>query len=166
MSLRKIILVADNIRSSHNVGSLMRTADGLGIEKFYLCGITPYPEIENDTRPPHIRQRVTRQIQKTALGAEKSVAWQYEDDTASLLKTLAKGGYFLAALEQTDDAAELAGFRPPDNIVLLVGNELSGVQPNLLQICDISIRIAMHGQKESFNVAVAGAMALYQLKVA
>ncbi len=98
---RRIVLVVQDVRSTHNVGSLLRTADGLGITKVYLCGYTPYPEYPGDPRLLHQRSKATRQIAKTALGAEKSVAWEHCDDVNRLIERLRGDGYTVAALEQT-----------------------------------------------------------------
>lgn len=164
MNRRKIVLVADDIRSCHNIGSLMRTAEGLGVEKLYLCGNTPYPEIENDSRPPHIRQKVSRQINKTALGSEKSLHWSFEPKIGTVLAKLRQNGYVSAALEQAVGSVSLPNYRPPAKIALVLGNEISGVSQHALASVDITLSIPMLGQKESLNVTVAAAIALYHLR--
>lgn len=163
LNMRRVILIADNLRSAHNVGSLLRTADGLGLECVYLTGYSPHPPVANDKRPPHERNRVLAQIDKTALGAEKSVKWFYSSSAADVIRQLKGGGYLVAALEQTADSIGFAELQIPERIALVVGNEVDGISPETLDVCDIAIEIPMKGSKESFNVAVAAAMALYQL---
>ena len=159
----RIIVVAHNIRSTHNVGSVLRTADGFGIQKVFLTGYTPYPAQPDDTRLPHIRDKLTRQIHKTALGAETSVATEYTADAARLLATLKQSGHHIAALEQHPRAVPLPGYAPPQKLALLLGEEVQGVEPQLLALCDTILEIPMRGKKESFNVSVAAGIALYEL---
>ena len=161
---RKIVLIIHNVRSAHNAGSLLRTADGLGVELVVFSGYTPYPGVKNDTRLPHIVQKTERQIHKTALGAETTVEWRRADEITTEIKSLEAQGYLVAALEQSPTAIHLNGYRPPDKVALLVGNEVSGVEPELLNLINTHLQIPMVGQKESFNVAAAGAMALYHLR--
>lgn len=163
-SKRKIILIAHNIRSTHNVGSLLRTADGLGVTKVYLAGYTPYPLMTNDERLPHLAQKIHRQISKTALGAETNVPWQHCEDVLPLFDELRDNGYTIAALEQTDRPIKLPDFQPPDKIAILVGREVEGIEPEVLEAVDFALEIPMFGQKESFNVAQAAAMALYHCR--
>jgi 23S rRNA (guanosine2251-2'-O)-methyltransferase len=161
--MRQVALMVHNVRSAHNVGSLLRTADGLGVERVYLAGYTPYPLSGSDERLPHIAARVTKQIHKTALGAEDSVGWTRINDTAKCLKALKSRGYTVAVLEQTPEAIELSQSESAEKIVLVVGNEISGVDGSILEAADVHLQIPMRGQKESFNVAVAAAIALYHL---
>jgi len=163
-SERKIVLIIHNVRSAHNAGSLFRTADGLGVEQVILSGYTPYPGVKDDDRLPHIAQKIERRIHKTALGAEATVKWKHVDDIATELKSLETHGYAVAALEQSPTAIPLNDYQPPAKIALLVGNEVTGVEPELLNLIDTHLQIPMLGQKESFNVAAAGAMALYHLR--
>jgi len=166
MAMRKLALVVHNVRSTHNVGSLLRTADGLGITKVFLCGYTPYPEVKNDDRLPHIRQKVGRAIHKTALGAELSVDWEYVPDIGTCLVGLSRSGYKIAALEQTNQSINLASFKPGGKMALVVGNEVDGIDKKTLKLMDCHLAIPMLGHKESFNVAVAAAIALYHLRYA
>ena len=161
---RKIVLVVHDVRSALNVGSLLRTADGLGIDEVFLTRYTPYPEVSGDSRLPHVRLRATKQIRKTALGAEDSLRWSYRPDVIGLIKELKKAGYQVAALEQAQDSINLTDFITDKNIAVIVGSEVGGIEKNLLKIADFSLEIPMSGRKESFNVAVAGAIALYQLR--
>src|SRR4051794_35542335 len=109
--MRVINLVIHNIRSTHNVGSILRSADGFGVNHVYLTGYTPYPEIENDDRLPHLRQKLAQQIKKTALGAENTVAWSHENNADELILKLKQDGFEIIALEQT------AGSIPINNAV-------------------------------------------------
>lgn len=160
----KIILVAHNIRSTHNVGSLFRTAEGLGIDRLILSGYTPYPATEDDDRLPHLSSKLHRQIEKTALGAEKSMAWQKVDDISATLASLKQQGYKLYALEQTPASVRLPECLPADKSVLIVGAEVEGLPAAITDLCDECLEIPMFGSKESFNVAVAAGMALYHLR--
>lgn len=162
--MRRIILIAHNLRSTHNVGSLLRTADGLGVEKVYFTGYTPYPESSNDERLPHLSRKIDAQIAKTALGAEQLVSWQHRDDIEPLVAELKAAGFFVAALEQTKNSVSIADFSFPDNVALVVGREVEGIEPEVIKRCDQAVEIPMSGKKESFNVAQAAAMALYNLK--
>lgn len=166
MPSRNIILIAHNVRSCHNVGSLLRTADGLGVDKVILSGYTPHPARPHDKRLPHEVAKITRQIEKTALGAERTVNWQWHQNILPVLNKLKTEGYAIAALEQTDDAKLLPRFHPPTKTALIVGREVEGVEPEVLERSDICLEIPMFGKKESYNVAQAAAMALYHLRFA
>lgn len=162
--MRNMILIAHNLRSCHNVGSLLRTADGLGVSRVFLTGYTPYPEQTSDSRLPHIRQKVHKQIHKTALGAEAAQPWQYSDDIVAVIQMLKQGSYTVAALEQTAQSKDISTYQPPENIALIVGREVEGIESEILQLCDYSLFIPMFGSKESFNVVQAAAMALYHFR--
>jgi len=162
----QIVLIAHNLRSTHNVGSLLRTAEGLGVQEVILSGYTPYPLKDGDDRLPHLAAKLDKQIAKTALGAEKSPFWRQTVDITEAIKDLKTRGFTIAALEQTDDSQALPTFKAPDKIALLVGREVEGIEKEILHICDIALEIPMFGQKESFNVVQAAAMALYQLRFA
>lgn len=165
--MRQIVVIAHDIRSCHNVGSLLRTADGLGIETVFLTGYTPYPPLEaNDPRLPHLAAKIGRQIHKTALGAEASVDWQQVSDVTTVLSKLKTAGYRIVALEQTTDSIALPSYQPPAKIALLLGREVEGIASDLLSQVDDTVEIPMSGAKESFNVVQAAAMALYQLRIA
>ena len=139
----KIAIVLDNVRSMHNVGSTFRTSDAFLVEKIYLCGITG--------SPPH------REIQKTALGATESVAWEYAQDTIDLMQRLRDEGYTLIALEQTEASVSLKDFQPETNkqYALIFGNEVYGVQQEAVNMADVCIEIPQFGTKHSFNVSVS-----------
>jgi 23S rRNA (guanosine2251-2'-O)-methyltransferase len=162
--MRDIILVAHNLRSCHNVGSLLRTAEGLGVKKVILSGYTPHRGHEYDRRLPHETAKITAQIHKTALGAETMVPWEYHKDLFPVLGKLKRDGWAVAALEQTDDAKPLNKYNPPQKVVLVVGREVEGIEQEVLLVCDVALEIPMFGKKESFNVVQAAAMALYHCR--
>ncbi len=162
--MRSIIVVAHNLRSTHNVGSLLRTAEGLGVETVYLTGYTPYPLAENDERLPHLAQKIDRQIVKTSLGAELLIRWHQQPDIIEVLSDLKPRGFYIAALEQVKASVSLPDFRAPEKIALVVGREVEGLEPEVLAMCDAALEIPMFGKKESFNVVQAAAMALYHLR--
>lgn len=163
--MRSLVLIAHNLRSCHNVGSLLRTAEGLGVAMVYLTGYTPYPAGgDSDTRLPHLARKIDAQIHKTALGAEHLAAWTHRPAIEPLLKELRGSGYTLAALEQAAGSLPLPDVMPAQRTALVVGREVEGVEPEVLAACDYAVEIPMYGQKESFNVAAAAAMALYHLR--
>lgn len=159
--MRQVILVAHNLRSTHNVGSLLRTADGLGVQQVYLTGYTPYPLQPKDDRLPHLAHKIDKQITKTALGAEKSVVWKQSAEVESVIEQLKQDGFAIVALEQTEHSVRLPDFQPPHKLALIVGREVEGIESELLSLCDQAVEIPMLGQKESYNVVQAAAMALY-----
>lgn len=149
---KKLAVLLDNIRSAWNVGSILRSADGFGFMHAYLCGITPTADNEAVT--------------KTALGAEDSVPWSYHKDAVKLVTGLKAEGWRVYALE--DDPRSLAISRLTDNrspgpAVLILGSEVTGVDPALLDLCDQIVYIPMRGDKKSFNVAIAFGIAAYVL---
>jgi len=151
MSQKEIIVVLDNIRSRENVGSIFRTADGAGVGKIYLCGITP--------TPPHGK------ISKTALGAEGYVSWEYRAKTWQVLRELKVKSlkFKVIGLEQTKDSQNIFKFKPKFPLVLILGNEVKGLSPQILKYCDKKISIPMYGKKESLNVSVAAGIAVYTI---
>lgn len=159
----EIIVIAHNIRSTHNVGSIFRTAEGFGVTKIILSGYTPYPVFSGDTRLPHIAQKLTAQIHKTALGAEDIVPFEYQDHPD--ITSLRDEGYRIVGLEQDSRSVLLADYQTPDRVVLLLGEEVHGITDDLRELCDDLIEIPMQGQKESFNVSVATGIALYALSI-
>jgi 23S rRNA (guanosine2251-2'-O)-methyltransferase len=162
--MRQIILIAHNLRSTHNIGSLLRTADGLGVQKVYLTGYTPYPLASADGRLPHLAQKINRQISKTALGAEDPKNWEHADQVEPVIAALKTEGFRIVAIEQAQTAISLSDYAPPEKLALLVGREVEGVEPEILALCDDIIEIPMFGDKESYNVVQAAAMALYHCR--
>lgn len=163
---RNMVLIAHDIRSTHNVGALLRTAECLGVEMVYLTGYTPYPSLPDDSRLPHIHQKLTAQIHKTALGAETLVPWQYSEQPQDAIAALQQAGYTIAALEQAAGSIDISSWTPPDKIAILLGREVEGIAPELLALCDVVVEIPQLGQKESFNVVQAAAIGLYQARFA
>lgn len=162
--MRSIIVIAHDIRSTHNIGSLFRTAEGLGVEKIICSGYTPYPLSDDDKRLPHIAHKIDSQIHKTALDAEKLVPWEQTHDVNQIIHDLQADGYQVVALEQSDSSVALPDFKPPEKLAILLGREVEGIAPDLIRICDATVEIPMLGKKESFNVVQAAAMILYHCR--
>lgn len=159
----EIILIAHEIRSTHNVGSMLRTADGLGVNNVYLTGYTPYPKSKNDPRLPHLANKITKQIAKTALGAEKMSNITHEEDIIKVIQELKSQGYQIIACEQAKSSISLGNYTPSSKVAVIVGNEVKGLDKNILDVVDKVVEIPMQGQKESYNVSVSAAIALYHL---
>lgn len=167
----RITLLVHNIRSTHNVGAIFRTAEGFGVERIVLTGYTPYPDVSGlnldtkDARLPHEREKITAQIHKTALGAETMLPFEYYEslDTWLCGNEDSPRPMLVFALEQAPDSINLPDFTPPDRFALLLGEEVHGIEPHYLSCCDEILEIPMSGQKESFNVSVATGIALYAL---
>ena len=160
-----IIIIAHNIRSTHNVGAIFRTADGFGISKIILSGYTPYPKLDQgDTRLPHIADKLEKQIHKTALGAEKIVPFEYQDEPN--LDELRLAGFKIVGLEQSPRSVFLNEYQAPEKVALILGEEVEGIAAELLSQCDDVLEIPMSGTKESFNVSVAAGVAMYALTTA
>lgn len=145
-----LTVVLDNVRSQNNIGSVFRTADAFRVERIYLCGIC--------STPPH------RDIHKTALGAEESVDWTYCEETATCVRQLKEQGYKVYAIEQVDDSIKLNTLpaRLGERVAIIFGNEVEGVQEELLPLCDGSIEIPQCGTKHSLNVSCAAAIVLWE----
>ena len=161
--MSKIIVIAHNIRSTHNVGAIFRTSEGFGVTKIILSGYTPYPQQENDSRLPHIAEKLTSQIHKTALGAEAIVPFEHTETID--FQALKDAGYTIVGLEQDARSISLPHYTPPVKIALLLGEEVGGISAHMRNLCDDLVEIPMVGQKESFNVSVAAGIALYALSV-
>jgi 23S rRNA (guanosine2251-2'-O)-methyltransferase len=144
-----VSILLDNVRSMYNVGAFFRTADGAGIERLLLSGIT--------ARPPKSA------ISKTALGAEMRVSWQAIDDPAAAIRELRLSGYEIAAIETSTRAIDIFDWQPQFPVCVLFGHEVEGLAPRLLELCDTHARIPMLGLKHSLNVASAGAVVMYEL---
>lgn len=159
---KKIYLIAHNIRSLHNVGSFFRSADGFGINKIYLTGFTPSPESKvNPANGEECRQK--KQIGKTALGAEDWIAWEKKQDVLELIKELKSHGVSIYALETDENSQNIYQFAPKFPCAIIVGNEIDGIDKDILSITDTIISIPMSGQKVSLNVSVAAGIALYEI---
>jgi tRNA G18 (ribose-2'-O)-methylase SpoU len=146
-----VIVVLDNIRSMHNVGSVFRTSDAFLVEAIFLCGYTP--------QPPH------RDINKTALGATETVDWLHFPSTADGVKQLRDKSYKIFAIEQTAGSVSLDNFvtTPDEKVAVVFGNEVEGVATDVLQLCDGSIEIPQLGMKHSLNISVAAGIVLWKL---
>ena len=158
----EIIVIAHNIRSTHNVGAIFRTADGFGISKIILSGYTPYPQLnKGDPCLPHIAEKLGKQIHKTALGAERIAPFEYQESPD--LDRLRRAGFRIVGLEQLPRSVTLNQYKSPEKLALLLGEEVEGINEGLLAQCDDVLEIPMHGKKESFNVSVAAGVAMYAL---
>lgn len=160
-----VVLIAHNLRSSHNVGSLLRTAEGLRVNQVILSGYTPYPLQPADKRLPYLAQKIDKQIAKTALGAEKMINCRYSSELQAVLFKLKDQGYAIVGLEQSKTSLNLVNYQPPAKVALIVGREVEGLEPEIMTLCDQLLEIPMLGQKESFNVVQAAAMALYHIRL-
>lgn len=146
-----IIVILDSIRSLNNIGSIFRTSDAFLIEKIILCGIT--------AQPPH------KDIHKTALGATESVSWEYVSDTKEAIKKLKEEGCIILSIEQTEKATMLQDFEPEKSkkYAVIFGNEVKGVQQEVVNLSDYAIEIPQYGTKHSFNISVSAGIVLWEL---
>ena len=146
-----VVVVLDNVRSMHNVGSIFRTCDGFAVEKICLCGITG--------QPPH------REIEKTALGATQSITWTYYADPLQAVNELRKEGYAIIAIEQAEKSIMLNEFavEPGEKYALIFGNEVNGVSDEVMKNIDACIEIPQFGTKHSFNIVVSAGIVLWDL---
>ena len=146
-----IVVLLDNVRSLHNVGSVFRTCDAMAVEKLYLGGIT--------AKPPH------REIQKTAIGATESVKWEHVENAESVLLKYKNLDYKIIAVEQTLNSTDLIDYSwKNEKTVIVFGNEVDGVQQNIIDIADLSIEIPQWGTKHSLNISVSAGIVLWDLK--
>jgi 23S rRNA (guanosine2251-2'-O)-methyltransferase len=145
-----IIIVLDNVRSMNNIGSVFRTADAFLLKSIYLCGVT--------AKPPH------REIQKTALGATDTVNWKHFETTLEAVNSLRNEGYKVYAVEQADESIMLDKFTPANSkIALVFGNEISGVEQAVIDVCDTCIEIPQYGTKHSLNLAVSAGIVIWEV---
>ncbi len=151
----EIIVVLDNIRSTHNVGSIFRTGDALGVDKIILCGTTPAPTDRFG--------RERKDIAKVALGAEKSIKWQYEKNILDIIKKLKKDRFQIIAIEQAKNSVDYKKVKVKNKTVFIMGEEVKGIPPIVLKLVDTIAEIPMRGQKESLNVSVAFGVALFRI---
>ena len=142
-------VLLDNVRSMYNVGAFFRVADGVGLEKVCLCGITAHPP--------------KKAITKTALGAEESVAWEHDWDAIQMAQRIRRSGYEIAAIETSIDSVDLFEWQPQFPVCVAFGNEVEGLRPELLELAETHVRIPMLGNKTSLNVATAAGIVLYEL---
>ncbi len=151
--MQEIAVLLHNIRSSHNVGSIFRTADAAGVSRMYLSGYTPTPLDRFE--------RVQKDIAKTALGAEKTVPWEYRK-TPSMIAELKKKGWRIVGVEQDSRSSDYRTFASTQPTLFIFGNEVKGLSSSLRNTCDELIEIPMHGEKESLNVSVAAGVILFR----
>ncbi len=144
-----VSVLLDNVRSAYNVGAFFRAADGAGIARLHLCGITGHPP--------------SNAITKTALGAEETVAWNYTADAIALVNDLRTQGHEIAAIETTPQSIDIFDWTPHFPVCVLFGHEVNGLRPELASLADTHIRIPMLGVKHSLNVATAGGIVMYEL---
>ena len=146
-----IVVVLDEVRSMHNVGSVFRTSDGFLIESIYLCGLTP--------QPPH------RDIQKTALGATETVAWKHVTTTQQAIDELKQNGFTVIAIEQVHNSIALNQFKidKSKKYAIVFGHEVNGVQEEIINQCDFSIEIPQLGSKHSLNISVSAGMVIWEM---
>lgn len=144
-----LIIILDNIRSLNNIGSVFRTADCFRVEKIYLCGIT--------ATPPH------RDIHKTAIGATETVDWEYRESALELVQELQKDTWACYAIEQTVDSIELNSFSPSEKVAIVLGNEVDGVQQEVVDACQGSIEIPQFGTKHSLNISVCTGIVVWDI---
>ncbi len=149
------ILILHNIRSNHNVGSLFRIADCVGISKIVLSGYTP--------TPIDLFGRVVKEIAKTALGAEKSVAWEKVSTLKNIVQRLKKETYEVVAIEQDKKSLDYKKYKVKNPIAFVLGNEVEGLSSKEKSLCDVCVEIPMKGEKESLNVSIAGAVVLFRV---
>ena len=142
-----LIVVLDNIRSLNNIGSVFRTADSFAIEKIYLCGITACP--------PH------RDIYKTALGAEESMDWVYAESVLDVVNNLQEQGYTVASVEQASNSVEISDVKKHAKLAVVLGNEVRGVQQDVIDTSDLCIEIAQFGTKHSLNISVCAGIVIH-----
>jgi tRNA G18 (ribose-2'-O)-methylase SpoU len=161
--MTRLSLLCVDIRSTYNIGSIFRTADGIGVDEIILCGICPRPNAQ-DERLPHIAASSNREIAKTALGAEKHVKWTYFVTFTEASYYAKAKGYTLLALEQNDRSRPLHTYSTKDDCCVVVGREVEGLTKQELLACDEVVEITMFGSKESLNVSCASAIALYHLR--
>ncbi len=154
--MKEIAVLLHNIRSTHNVGSIFRTADAAGVSRVYLTGYTPAPTDRFG--------RVQKDIAKTALGAERFLPWEHQVSPVRLITKLKKEGWNIVGVEQDARARDYRTFKTKGNTVFIFGNEVAGISKDLRKRCDTLIEIPMHGKKESLNVSVAAGIILFSVR--
>ncbi|MGH3097294.1 MAG: TrmH family RNA methyltransferase [Streptosporangiales bacterium] len=164
--LRSIVVIAHNLRSVHNVGSLLRTGEVFAADKVYVTGFTPYPTHSGDQREAKLQALQTRRMAKAAAGAERTMPFERHDDVYALLDSLCEAGYAVAGLEIDPAAVTIGDYVPPERVALLLGDEVAGIDSALRKRCEVLLQIPMFGRKDSLNVSVAAGIALYTLRTA
>ena len=149
-----VSLILYHLRSSHNVGAIFRTADAIGVAKIYLIGYTPAPMDQFG--------RVNKEIAKTASGAEKTIEWEKVEDILELIKKLKEKSCQIVALEQAANSIDYKKAELKKDVAIILGNEVGGIEPEILKQCDVVAEIPMRGGKESLNISVAAGVALFR----
>ncbi len=152
---KEVFVLLHNIRSTHNVGSIFRTSDALGVKKVYLSGYTPTP-LDRFGKP-------RKDVAKVALGAEKTIPWEYIEKPQNLIKAFKKLRYLTVAIEQSKNSADYKKIKVTYPVLFIVGNEVGGIENKILSMCDVVAEVSMAGEKESLNVAVAFGVAMFRI---
>lgn len=152
---KEVYILLHNIRSTHNVGSIFRTSDALGVSKIYLSGYTPTP-LDKFKKP-------RKDIAKVALGAEKIIPWEYLEDPVKIVKKLKAQKFQVVGIEQNEKSIDYKKVKVTDKVLFIVGNEVDGMDQKFLSLCDVISEIPMSGEKESLNVSVAFGVALFRM---
>lgn len=154
-SNKEVVVVLDNVRSVHNVGAIFRTSDALGVNKIFLCGITPTPVDRFG--------RERNDLHKAALGAEKSVSWEYYSSSLLCVEQLKQEGYTVVCVEQAKNSIDYKTVIPKNKTCFVFGNEVEGVSKDVLEIADQVAEIEMMGKKESLNVSVTFGIMMFRM---
>ena len=151
------VAILDNLRSVHNVGSIFRTANAVGVDKLYLCGTTPTPLDKKGL--------LRSDFAKVSLGAEETVVWEYREDTKNLIQELHNEGYYVIAFEQDERAQDYKDVKvlEKSSIAFVIGPEVTGITKEILEVCDVIAEIPMVGSKESLNVTIAFGIGVYRI---
>ncbi len=152
---KEVVVLVHDIRSTHNVGSIFRTSDAVGVKKIYLSGFSPAP-VDKFSRP-------RKDIAKVSLGAEKTIPWECIDDPEKLIKKYKKSGFEIVGLEQSERSIDYKKFKRTKPIFFIIGSEVLGMDKKILKLCDQVVEIPMKGEKESLNVSVAFGVAIYRI---
>lgn len=152
---KEVAVLLHDIRSTYNVGSIFRTSDALGINKIYLSGYTPTPIDKYG--------RARKDIGKVALGAEKTISWEYQEDPRKIIKNLKNDGFQVVCVEQDEKSVDYKKLKVKEKVLFVMGNEVLGVDKKILELCDDVVEIPMKGEKESLNVSVAYGVALFRI---
>lgn len=155
MKKKEVYILLHDIRSTHNVGSIFRTCDALGINKIYISGYSPTP-LDKFNRP-------RKDIAKVALGAEKTIEWEYIANPKKLINEMKKNGVLIVAIEQSEKSIDYKKVKIKYPVLFLVGNEVDGISKPILSLCDVVAEIPMEGEKESLNVSVAFGVSLFRM---
>lgn len=155
MKKRDIRVLIHDIRSTHNVGSIFRTSDAVGVSKIYISGFSPSPK-DKFGRP-------RKDVAKVSLGAEKTIPWEYFESPIQLIKKLKKEGFEIVGLEQSEKSIDYKKYKAKNKILFIVGSEVEGMDKKIQGLCDKVVEIPMLGEKESLNVSVAFGVAMYRI---